>query len=113
LHTNPYDIPYSPLPHSDQQNSRPYSETPSATLDDAQLAKKRHLAAKLRLTPGARVLDIGCGWGGLALYLAEHTGARVTGITLSQGQPALARGRAGGRGLRRPVEVPVQDQPEV
>src|SRR5689334_6838455 len=61
---------------SDRQYSCAYFETPSATLDDAQLAKKRHLAAKLRIIPGVRLLDIGCGWGGLALYLAEHTGAR-------------------------------------
>ena len=55
----------------------PISRPPGATLDDAQLAKKRHLAAKLLMhEPGQRVLDIGCGWGGLALYLAEITGAR-------------------------------------
>ena len=50
---------------SDRQYSCAYFDAPSTTLDDAQFAKKRHLAAKLRLTPGARVLDVGCGWGGL------------------------------------------------
>ena len=56
---------------ADRQYSCAYFETPDQSLDDAQLAKKRHLAAKLLVTPGQRVLDIGCGWGGLALYLAE------------------------------------------
>jgi cyclopropane-fatty-acyl-phospholipid synthase len=67
---------------------------PNQSLDDAQLAKKRHLAAKLLIGKGHRVLDIGCGWGGLALYAAEFCGAQVTGITLSQEQLALARNRA-------------------
>jgi len=52
------------------QYSCGYFETPSAGLDEAQLAKKRHIAAKLALSPGQTVLDIGCGWGGMALYLA-------------------------------------------
>jgi cyclopropane-fatty-acyl-phospholipid synthase len=93
---------------SDRQYSCAYFDTPSATLDDAQLAKKRHLAAKLRLAPGARVLDIGCGWGGLALYLAEYTGAKVIGITLSQEQHALARVRAAEKELRD-IEFRLQD----
>ena len=98
---------------SDRQYSCGYFETPSTTLDDAQLAKKRHLAAKLRLTPGSRVLDIGCGWGGLALYLAEHSGARVTGITLSKEQHALAQVRAGERDLAQRVEFRLQDYRDV
>ena len=61
---------------ADRQYSCAYFETPDQSLDDAQLAKKRHLAAKLLLEPGQRVLDIGCGWGGLALYLAELSGAQ-------------------------------------
>ena len=75
------------------------SRTPDQSLDDAQLAKKRHLAAKLRVEPGATVLDIGCGWGGLALYLAEIAGAHVTGITLVRG---TTRPRATARGRARP-----------
>jgi cyclopropane-fatty-acyl-phospholipid synthase len=98
---------------SDRQYSCAYFDTPTATLDDAQLAKKRHLAAKLRIEPGARVLDIGCGWGGLALYLAEHTGAQVTGITLSKEQLALARVRASERDLGRAVEFRLQDYRDV
>jgi cyclopropane-fatty-acyl-phospholipid synthase len=78
----------------DQQYSCAYFETPDASLDDAQLAKKRHLAAKLLVARGASVLDIGCGWGGLALYLAEICGAQVTGITLSEEQLQRAQNRA-------------------
>jgi cyclopropane-fatty-acyl-phospholipid synthase len=83
---------------ADQQYSCAYFETTEQSLDDAQLAKKRHLAAKLGVEPGAKVLDIGCGWGGLALYLAEVAGAQVTGITLSQEQFARAQERASERG---------------
>ncbi|MDH8554948.1 class I SAM-dependent methyltransferase, partial [Klebsiella pneumoniae] len=64
------------------------------TLDDAQLAKKRHLAAKLLVKPGHRLLDIGSGWGGLGLYLAEMTGAHVTGVTLSEEQLGVSNARA-------------------
>src|SRR5260221_158656 len=83
----------------DRQYSCAYFETPQESLDDAQLAKKRHLAAKLLLEDGHRLLDIGCGWGGLALYAAEVCDARVTGITLSQEQLAIARQRAKERKL--------------
>jgi cyclopropane-fatty-acyl-phospholipid synthase len=82
----------------DQQYSCAYFESNDESLDDAQLAKKRHLAAKLQLQPGSSVLDIGCGWGGLALYLAEIAGARTTGITLSKEQYERARSRAMERG---------------
>ncbi len=94
---------YSLFLDADRQYSCAYFETPDQSLDDAQLAKKRHLAAKLLLAPGQRVLDIGCGWGGLALYLAELAGARVTGITLSQEQLALARTRAAEKRLVGPA----------
>jgi cyclopropane-fatty-acyl-phospholipid synthase len=83
---------------ADQQYSCAYFETADQSLDDAQLAKRRHLTAKLLVKPAAKVLDIGCGWGGLALYLAEVAGARVTGITLSQEQYARAQQRALERG---------------
>jgi cyclopropane-fatty-acyl-phospholipid synthase len=79
---------------SDRQYSCAYFETSNQSLDDAQLAKKRHLAAKLLIKEGHHVLDIGCGFGGLALYVAEFCGAEVTGITLSQEQLATARARA-------------------
>jgi cyclopropane-fatty-acyl-phospholipid synthase len=94
---------------ADRQYSCAYFEYPEQSLDDAQLAKKRHIAAKLLVPPMARVLDIGCGWGGLALYLAETCGARVAGITLSHEQLALARNRADERGLAGKVEFRLQD----
>ncbi len=78
----------------DLQYSCAYFRTPGLSLDEAQEAKKRHIAAKLRLRPGLRVLDIGCGWGGLALYLAEACGVQVTGITLSTEQLVVAREQA-------------------
>jgi cyclopropane-fatty-acyl-phospholipid synthase len=79
---------------ADRQYSCAYFEHADQTLEDAQLAKKRHIAAKLALEEGHRVLDIGCGWGGLALYLARHCRARVLGVTLSEEQLAIARHRA-------------------
>ncbi len=78
----------------DMQYSCAYFESETATLEEAQLAKKRHIAAKLLMDREARVLDIGCGWGGLALYLAETFGAHVSGVTLSTEQLEFARGRA-------------------
>jgi cyclopropane-fatty-acyl-phospholipid synthase len=104
---------YSIFLDDDRQYSCAYFETPGETLDDAQLAKKRHLAAKLLVRPGHRVLDVGCGWGGLALYLAEYCGARVAGITLSEEQFALARGRATEKGLNDHVEFRLQDYRDV
>jgi cyclopropane-fatty-acyl-phospholipid synthase len=98
---------------ADQQYSCAYFEEPDQSLDDAQLAKKRHLAAKLRVESGATVLDIGCGWGGLALYLAEVAGARVTGITLSQEQHARAQQRALERGRARDAIFRLEDYRDV
>ncbi|CAH1660881.1 Cyclopropane-fatty-acyl-phospholipid synthase [Hyphomicrobiales bacterium] len=94
---------------SDRQYSCAYFEEPGYSLDDAQLAKKRHLAAKLLVEPGQKVLDIGSGWGGLALYLAERCGAKVTGVTLSQEQLGVARNRATEGGLGNQVEFRLQD----
>jgi len=104
---------YSLFLDSDRQYSCAYFETPEQSLDDAQLAKKRHLAAKLLLRDGHRVLDIGCGFGGLALYLAEFCNARALGITLSQEQLASARARAGEKGLAGAVEFRLQDYRDV
>ncbi|MFO1035030.1 MAG: cyclopropane-fatty-acyl-phospholipid synthase family protein [Hyphomicrobiales bacterium] len=78
----------------DRQYSCAYFEAANGTLEEAQLAKKRHLAAKLQIEPGMRVLDIGSGWGGLGLYLAEVCGADVTGVTLSEEQHKLSTERA-------------------
>jgi cyclopropane-fatty-acyl-phospholipid synthase len=98
---------------ADRQYSCAYFEHPEQSLDDAQLAKKRHIAAKLLVEPQARVLDIGSGWGGLALYLAEMCGARVSGITLSEEQFALARNRADEKSLAGKVEFRLQDYRDV
>jgi cyclopropane-fatty-acyl-phospholipid synthase len=98
---------------ADRQYSCAYFETPDQSLDDAQLAKKRHIAAKLLSVPGQRVLDIGCGWGGLALYFAEFLDARVTGITLSQEQLAFSRQRAVEKGLSEATEFRLQDYRDV
>ena len=104
---------YSLFLDSDRQYSCGYFEAANATLDDAQLAKKRHLAAKLLASPGQRVLDIGCGWGGLALYLARFCGAKVTGITLSREQLAIATSRAQEQRLDADVEFRMQDYRDV
>jgi cyclopropane-fatty-acyl-phospholipid synthase len=98
---------------ADRQYSCAYFETADQSLDDAQLAKKRHLAAKLLLTKDHTVLDIGCGWGGLALYVAEFLGARVTGITLSQQQHAYASMRAVEKGLSGKLAFRLQDYRDV
>ncbi len=94
----------------DRQYSCAYFPTGAETLDQAQAAKKRHIASKLRLDrPGLEVLDIGCGWGGMALTLARDYGARVTGITLSEEQLAVARARAAEAGLDGQVRFELMD----
>jgi cyclopropane-fatty-acyl-phospholipid synthase len=104
---------YSLFLDGDEQYSCAYFESADQSLDDAQLAKKRHLAAKLRLGPGANVLEIGCGWGGLALYLAEICRAHVTGITLSDEQYRLAQNRAAERGQTRDTNFRLIDYRDV
>jgi len=86
---------YSLMLDEDRQYSCAYFPEGDETLEEAQLKKKRHIASKLMLDrPGLEVLDIGCGWGGMALYLAKEFGARVTGLTLSEEQLKEARIRA-------------------
>jgi cyclopropane-fatty-acyl-phospholipid synthase len=113
---------YSLFLDADKQYSCAYYETSDptldnsrfATLDDAQLAKKRHLAAKLLIRRGDhRVLDIGSGWGGLSLYLAEMTGARVTGITLSTEQLQVSSARAAEKNLARSAKFFLEDYRDV
>jgi len=98
---------------ADWQYSCAYFETPRASLEDAQLAKKRHLAAKLLVGHGQRVLDIGSGWGGLGLYLAEMTGADVTGVTLSTEQLQMSNARAAEKGLTHSARYLLQDYRDV
>ncbi len=94
---------------SDRQYSCAYFFDPSATLEAAQAAKKAHIARKLLIKPGMRVLDIGCGWGGMALTLAGDYGAHVTGITLSEEQLLIARDRAQKAGLADRVSFEMAD----
>jgi len=85
---------------ADRQYSCAYYASPDMTLEEAQRAKCRHLAAKLLIDPGMSVLDIGSGWGGLGLYLAEvGEASRVKGVTLSDEQLAIARKRAEAKGF--------------
>ena len=104
---------YSLFLDSDLQYSCAYFERADAGLEEAQLAKKRHLAAKLLVGHGQRVLDIGSGWGGLALYLAETTGADVTGVTLSTEQLQVSNARAAEKSLSRSARFMLQDYRDV
>ena len=110
-----YDIDdrlYALFLDPDRQYSCAYFEDPSHSLEEAQLAKKRHIAAKLLIEPGHSALDIGCGWGGMGLYLAAHCGARVTGVTLSAEQLGVAQARAAAQNLGAQAEFRLQDYRE-
>ena len=93
----------------DRQYSCAYFRSPDCDLETAQFDKKRHLAAKLLLRPGQTVLDIGSGWGGLALYLARECGVEVTGLTLSEEQHQVANRRAAEAGLADRVRFHLRD----
>ncbi|SIT81243.1 SAM-dependent methyltransferase [Pontibaca methylaminivorans] len=97
----------------DMQYSCAYFETPETGLAEAQAAKKAHIARKLQIEPGMRVLDIGCGWGGMALTLARDFGAHVTGVTLSKNQLATAKARAREAGLEDQLDFRLQDYREL
>ncbi len=90
-----------------------YFERPDETLDAAQEAKLGHLCRKLRLKRGQRLLDIGCGWGGLAMFAAQRHGVRVTGVTLSRRQAEYATDRIRALGLEREVTIKLQDYREI
>ena len=94
---------------ADRQYSCAYFTDPANSLEQAQADKLAHIAAKLLLAPGMRVLDIGCGWGGMALYLHAKTGAEVLGVTLSQEQLKVARARAEAAGVADKVRFELID----
>ena len=91
------------------QYSCGYFPTGAEDLDTAQELKMEHICRKLRLSPGERLLDIGCGWGGLARYAASKHGARVLGVTLSKNQKSYADGQASSKGLAKDVAVGLMD----
>nr|AGU10026.1 Mycolic acid cyclopropane synthetase [uncultured organism] len=98
---------------ADRQYSCAYYTDPANRLEQAQLDKKAHIAAKLAIEPGMKVLDIGCGWGGMALYLHQKTGADVLGVTLSEEQLKVARERAAQLGVERHVRFELIDYRDV
>lgn len=101
---------YDAILDEDQQYSCAYFPSGHETLEEAQLKKKKHIASKLKLDrPDLEVLDIGCGWGGMAIYLAKEFGARVTGLTLSTEQLNEARQRVLEQGLEGRVEFKLLD----
>lgn len=90
-----------------------YWESPESTLEDAQRDKLQLVSRKLDLRPGMRLLDVGCGWGSMAVHAAREHGVRVVGVTLSQEQAAYARKRVAQEGLTDRVEIRVQDYRDV
>jgi cyclopropane-fatty-acyl-phospholipid synthase len=97
----------------DRNYSCAYFRDPSMTLEEAQEAKKRHIAGKLLIEPGMKVLDIGCGWGGMGLTLARDYCAEVTGVTLSEEQHAMANARAEKAGLSDKARFHLMDYRDV
>ena len=93
----------------DLQYSCAYWPSLDITLEEAQRLKKAHIAAKLNLKPGMKVLDIGCGWGGMAIYLAQNYDVDVVGVTLSDEQLALGKERVKTLGLEDKVDLRLQD----
>jgi len=97
----------------DRQYSCAYFTDPDNSLEQAQADKKAHIAAKLALRPGQKILDIGCGWGGMALYLHEKCGVDVLGVTLSEEQLKVARERAAAAGVADHVRFELIDYRDV
>jgi len=100
---------YEQFLDQDMQYSCAYFHNRTDSLEAAQLQKKAHIASKLLLEPGMRVLDIGCGWGGMALYLAQTADVEVVGLTLSEEQLKVATERAQRAGLSHRVKFHLRD----
>ena len=107
------DALYALFLDRERQYSCAYFTPDACDLDSAQAAKMAHVVAKLRLAPGQKILDIGCGWGGLALHLARNEDVEVLGITLSEEQLRHARARAAAEGLDRRVRFELLDWREI
>ncbi len=109
---NHYDISndlYRLFLDKDMQYSCAYFRSEHDTLEQAQINKKNHIIAKLDLHPGQRVLDIGCGWGGLSIEMARQKGVHVTGVTLSEKQHELGRQRVRDAGLENQIDLKLLD----
>ncbi|MCG5540196.1 MULTISPECIES: SAM-dependent methyltransferase [unclassified Halorhodospira] len=98
---------------ADMHYSCAYFEDPDMDLESAQRAKAAHIRRKLCLRPGDRVLDIGCGWGSMAIHLARHEQVEVVGLTLSSEQQRLAQERVRQAGVADRVEIRLQDYRDV
>ncbi len=97
----------------DRQYTMAYYRDPANSLEQAQLDKKAHIAAKLNLKPGMKVLDIGCGWGGLAMYLHRHYDVDVLGVALAPDQIAFCNERAAEAGVADRVKFELRDYRDV
>jgi cyclopropane-fatty-acyl-phospholipid synthase len=97
----------------DRQYTMAYYRDTANSLEQAQLDKKAHIAAKMYLKPGMKVLDIGCGWGGLALYLNKHYGCEVLGVALAPDQIEFCKERAAALGVSDKVKFALKDYREV
>ncbi|MBA4161322.1 MAG: SAM-dependent methyltransferase [Novosphingobium sp.] len=114
--THHYDLTrqfYELFLDEDRQYTMAYFKDPANTLERAQVDKKALIAAKLRLQPGMRVLDIGCGWGGLGLYLNRHFGCEVLGVSLAPDQVKFANERAEAAGVADMVKFQLTDYRDV
>ncbi len=98
---------------TDRQYTCAYYRDASSSLEQAQLDKKAHIAAKLHLKPGMKVLDLGCGWGGMALYLHRHYGVEVLGVTIAPDQVRFCRERAAAAGVSDQVKFELLDYRDV
>ena len=110
--THHYDLKeglYKLFLDQDMQYSCAYFHNENISLDQAQIDKKKHIINKLNITDNMNVLDIGCGWGGMAIEIAKQTGANVKGITLSENQFATASKRAQEEGLAEKISFKIQD----
>ena len=104
---------YALVLDEDRQYTMGYHRDLGNSLEKAQLDKKAHMAAKMNIKPGMKVLDIGCGWGGFALYLHKHYGCEVLGVALAPDQIAFCKERAKAEGVEDKVKFALMDYRDV